>query len=179
MMILILITLIYLYKHNSDCVISVVFSSLSLSQVLAGEEADITSSMLNTDDDDSPAEELVYHVEAPTGGAVALKEAPEDAILNFTQAHINNGEVIFIHEGEEDNDVISAYKRCHIIKESRMSIIVRGMTGTTRICRRGVRRLQLHGDGRRAHVASLPVRRHGQASHHHHGNAGGAHGVSR
>ncbi|TNN79824.1 Chondroitin sulfate proteoglycan 4 [Liparis tanakae] len=70
-------------------------------EVLAGEEADITSSMLNTDDADSPAEELVYHVEVPTGGAVALKEAPEDAILNFTQAHINNGEVIFIHEGEE------------------------------------------------------------------------------
>uniref|UniRef100_A0A8C2ZBR2 Chondroitin sulfate proteoglycan 4 n=1 Tax=Cyclopterus lumpus TaxID=8103 RepID=A0A8C2ZBR2_CYCLU len=70
-------------------------------EVLAGEEADITSSMLNTDDDDTLAEELVYHVEAPTGGTVALKEAPEEAILNFTQAHINNGEVIFIHEGEE------------------------------------------------------------------------------
>ncbi|XP_073327946.1 chondroitin sulfate proteoglycan 4 [Pagrus major] len=70
-------------------------------EVLAGEEADITSSMLNTDDDDTPAEELVYNVEVPTNGMVALKEAPEEGILNFTQSHINRGEVIFIHEGEE------------------------------------------------------------------------------
>ncbi|XP_031172523.2 chondroitin sulfate proteoglycan 4 [Sander lucioperca] len=70
-------------------------------EVLAGEEADITSSMLNTEDADTPAEELVYHVEVPNNGMVALKEAPEEGILNFTQAHINKGEVIFIHEGEE------------------------------------------------------------------------------
>lgn len=81
-----------------------VFSSTSLSlsdvsQVLAGEEADITPSMLSTEDGDTPAEELVYHVEGPTGGMLALKEAPEEGILNFTQAHIDKGEVIFIHEG--------------------------------------------------------------------------------
>ncbi|KAA8590288.1 hypothetical protein FQN60_014222, partial [Etheostoma spectabile] len=70
-------------------------------EVLAGEEADITPSMLNTEDADTPAEELVYHVEVPNNGMVALKEAPEDGILNFTQAHINKGEVIFIHKGEE------------------------------------------------------------------------------
>ncbi|XP_074490024.1 chondroitin sulfate proteoglycan 4 [Sebastes fasciatus] len=70
-------------------------------EVLAGEEADITSSMLNTEDADTPAEQLVYHVENPTSGMVALKEAPEGGVLNFTQAHINKGEVIFIHEGEE------------------------------------------------------------------------------
>ncbi|XP_047452536.1 chondroitin sulfate proteoglycan 4 [Mugil cephalus] len=70
-------------------------------EVLAGEEADITSSMLTTEDADTPAEELVYHVEMPTSGVVALKEAPDESILNFTQAHINKGEVIFIHEGEE------------------------------------------------------------------------------
>lgn len=75
-----------------------------ISQVLAGEEADITSSMLNTDDADTPADELVYHVEAPTNGMVALKEAPEEEILNFTQSHINRGEVIFVHEGEEEEE---------------------------------------------------------------------------
>ncbi|XP_068169138.1 chondroitin sulfate proteoglycan 4 [Antennarius striatus] len=70
-------------------------------EVLAGEEADITSSMLNTDDDDTPTEELVYHVEVPTSGMVALKEAPEEEVMNFTQSQINKGEVIFIHEGED------------------------------------------------------------------------------
>uniref|UniRef100_A0A673ARA5 Chondroitin sulfate proteoglycan 4 n=1 Tax=Sphaeramia orbicularis TaxID=375764 RepID=A0A673ARA5_9TELE len=70
-------------------------------EVLAGEEADITASMLKTEDDDTPAEELVYHVEMPISGFVALKEAPDESILNFTQTHINKGEVMFIHEGEE------------------------------------------------------------------------------
>lgn len=56
--------------------------------------------MLNTDDADTRAEELVYHVELLTSGIVALKESPEDEVLNFTQAQINKGEVIFIHEGE-------------------------------------------------------------------------------
>uniref|UniRef100_A0A3Q1JHZ1 Laminin G domain-containing protein n=1 Tax=Anabas testudineus TaxID=64144 RepID=A0A3Q1JHZ1_ANATE len=70
-------------------------------EVLAGEEADITSGMLSTEDSDTPAEELVYHVDVPTNGMLALKESPEESILNFTQAQINKGEVIFVHEGEE------------------------------------------------------------------------------
>uniref|UniRef100_H2UW55 Chondroitin sulfate proteoglycan 4 n=1 Tax=Takifugu rubripes TaxID=31033 RepID=H2UW55_TAKRU len=69
-------------------------------EVLAGEEADITASMLNTEDADTPVEALVYNLEALTGGRVAFKEAPEEAILNFTQSHVNKGEVIFIHQGE-------------------------------------------------------------------------------
>lgn len=76
-------------------------SVFDISQVLAGEEADITSSMLSTEDVDTPAEELVYHVEMSTNGMVALKEEPEESILNFTQAHVNKGGVIFIHKGEE------------------------------------------------------------------------------
>ncbi|XP_037308043.2 chondroitin sulfate proteoglycan 4 [Pungitius pungitius] len=70
-------------------------------EVLVGEEADITSGMLSTEDGDTPPEELVYHVEGPAGGMLALKEAPDEGVLNFTQAHINRGEVIFIHQGDE------------------------------------------------------------------------------
>lgn len=84
--------------------ISVAFSlspsAFDISQVLAGEEADITPGMLNTEDTDTPAEEVVYHVDVPTNGILALKESPEESIQNFTQAHINRGEVIFIHKGE-------------------------------------------------------------------------------
>lgn len=76
------------------------FSLFDIFQVLAGEEADITASMLSTEDADTPAEQLVYHVESPKNGIVALKESPDEAIMNFTQAQINNGEVIFIHKGE-------------------------------------------------------------------------------
>ncbi|KAM9854929.1 chondroitin sulfate proteoglycan 4 [Aulostomus maculatus] len=70
-------------------------------EVLADEEADITSSMLKTEDADTPAEELVYHVEMPINGMVALKERPDVHVHNFTQAQIDKGEVIFIHAGEE------------------------------------------------------------------------------
>lgn len=56
--------------------------------------------MLNTEDADTPVEALVYNLEALTSGRVAFKEAPEEAILNFTQSHVNKGEVIFIHQGE-------------------------------------------------------------------------------
>lgn len=75
------------------------FSGL-LSQVLAGEESDITTSMLNTEDADTPINELVYSIESTINGLVALKVEPDEEIQNFTQAQINNGEVIFIHEGK-------------------------------------------------------------------------------
>ncbi|XP_061750583.1 chondroitin sulfate proteoglycan 4 [Nerophis ophidion] len=70
-------------------------------EVLPGEEADITSSMLTTEDADTPTEELVYNLEDTTGGMAAFKEFPEEAVANFTQAQIDKGEIIFIHEGEE------------------------------------------------------------------------------
>lgn len=69
-------------------------------QVVAGQVADISPSMLTTDDADTPAEQLLYSVEAPVSGTVALKGAPEYGVLNFTQAQINSGEVVFVHQGE-------------------------------------------------------------------------------
>lgn len=56
--------------------------------------------MLNTEDADTPLEELVYNLELLTSGRVAFKEAPEEGVLNFTQSHINKGEVVFVHQGE-------------------------------------------------------------------------------
>lgn len=58
--------------------------------------------MLNTEDADTPVEELVYNLEALTSGMVAFKESPEEGIFNFTQSHVNKGEVIFIHQGEPE-----------------------------------------------------------------------------
>ena len=81
--------------------ISLTLSGAPLLQVLAGEEADITSSMLSTEDADTAAEELVYHVESPENGMVSLKESPDEEALNFTQAQVNSGEVIFIHQGKD------------------------------------------------------------------------------
>lgn len=69
-------------------------------QVVAGQVADITPSMLTTEDADTPVEKLIYTVEAPVSGMVALKGAPEDGVLNFTQSQLNRGEVVFVHTGE-------------------------------------------------------------------------------
>lgn len=55
--------------------------SLGSRQVLAGEEADITSSMLKSDDADTPAEDVYYNVESPTSGMVAFKDFPEEAAV--------------------------------------------------------------------------------------------------
>ncbi|XP_030640103.1 chondroitin sulfate proteoglycan 4 [Chanos chanos] len=68
-------------------------------EVLEGEESEITTDVLNAEDLDTPPEKLVYSIEAPSNGMVALKVSPNDNIDNFTQAQINNGEIIFIHQG--------------------------------------------------------------------------------
>ncbi|KAL0155260.1 hypothetical protein M9458_049523, partial [Cirrhinus mrigala] len=66
--------------------------------LLAGEESEITANMLSSVDLDTPPEELVYAIEMPRNGIVAFKVSPDDSVDSFTQAQINNGEVLFIHQ---------------------------------------------------------------------------------
>lgn len=73
-------------------------SALSF-QLLAGEESEITANMLSSEDLDTPPEELVFAIETPSNGIVAFKVSPDDSVDSFTQAQINNGEVLFIHQG--------------------------------------------------------------------------------
>ncbi|MCI4382089.1 hypothetical protein PGIGA_G00259570 [Pangasianodon gigas] len=70
-------------------------------ELLVGEETEITSKALSTEDMDTPPDKLVYNIEATKNGIIALKESPDYNIERFTQAQINNGEVIFIHKGSE------------------------------------------------------------------------------
>lgn len=68
-------------------------------QLLVGEETEITNKALSAEDMDTPADKLVYNIEATKSGIIALKESPDYSIENFTQAQIDNSEVIFIHKG--------------------------------------------------------------------------------
>jgi len=68
-------------------------------QLLVGEESEITANILSSDDLDTPPEELVYSIEKPSNGIVAFKVSPDDSVDSFTQAQINNGEVLFTHSG--------------------------------------------------------------------------------
>ncbi|XP_058264455.1 chondroitin sulfate proteoglycan 4 isoform X2 [Hemibagrus wyckioides] len=70
-------------------------------ELLVGEETEITSKALSTEDMDSPPDKLVYNIEGIQNGIIALKESPDYSVEKFTQAQINNGEVIFIHKGSE------------------------------------------------------------------------------
>ncbi|CAG08597.1 unnamed protein product, partial [Tetraodon nigroviridis] len=54
---------------------------------------------LRAQDLDSPPEELHFMVTPPSNGHLALKSAPMVAVLNFTQAHIERGQLLFVHKG--------------------------------------------------------------------------------
>lgn len=48
---------------------------------------------------DSSADELHFMVTPPSNGHLALKSAPMKPVLNFTQAHIDQGQLLFVHKG--------------------------------------------------------------------------------
>lgn len=70
-------------------------------ELLAGETSEITANMLSSDDVDTTPDQLFYSIEMLSNGIVAFKESPDDSVDSFTQAQINNGEVLFIHHGSE------------------------------------------------------------------------------
>ena len=70
--------------------------------VTEGTSGSITSSLLAaTDPDDTPAD-LTYTVSAgPDQGQLEFSDAPGVAITQFTQADIDNGRVVYVHNGSE------------------------------------------------------------------------------
>ncbi|XP_069078054.1 chondroitin sulfate proteoglycan 4-like isoform X2 [Pleurodeles waltl] len=68
-------------------------------RVWVGSVTEITPNELAAEDQDSLPEDLVYSVTPPSNGHLALKSAPNKSILNFTQAHINEGQLLFVHSG--------------------------------------------------------------------------------
>ncbi|KAM9841260.1 chondroitin sulfate proteoglycan 4-like [Aulostomus maculatus] len=54
---------------------------------------------LSAEDSDTPPEGLEFIVTPPSNGYLALKSAPSRHILNFTQNHIQTGQLVFVHNG--------------------------------------------------------------------------------
>ncbi|KAM8864851.1 chondroitin sulfate proteoglycan 4 [Synchiropus picturatus] len=54
---------------------------------------------LHAQDLDTPPALLHFMVTPPSNGHLSLKSTPMKAILNFTQAHINQGQLLFVHKG--------------------------------------------------------------------------------
>lgn len=76
-----------------------VVTSNRVLRVWVGSVTEITTSDLNAQDEDSPAEELVFMITQPSNGHLALKSAPTRPLMNFTQAHIQQGQLLFVHSG--------------------------------------------------------------------------------
>ncbi|NXA10976.1 CSPG4 protein, partial [Sapayoa aenigma] len=68
-------------------------------QVWVGSVTEITIDDLCTEDKDSSPSELIYSITPPSNGYLALKSSPNKSILTFTQAHIIEGHLVFVHNG--------------------------------------------------------------------------------
>ncbi|NWV23798.1 CSPG4 protein, partial [Origma solitaria] len=68
-------------------------------QVWVGSVTEITIDDLCAEDKDSSPSELVYSITPPSNGHLALKSSPNKSILSFTQAHIIEGQLVFVHNG--------------------------------------------------------------------------------
>ncbi|XP_010152594.1 PREDICTED: chondroitin sulfate proteoglycan 4-like, partial [Eurypyga helias] len=60
---------------------------------------EITTDDLCAEDKDSSPSELMYSITPPSNGHLALKSSPNKSILSFTQAHIIEEQLIFVHDG--------------------------------------------------------------------------------
>ncbi|MEQ8826059.1 MAG: polymer-forming cytoskeletal protein [Filomicrobium sp.] len=67
--------------------------------VQRGARVRITTEDLNALDPDDDAKDLAFAVSNPLNGFVSLMSAPGIAVTAFTQADLENGQVMFVHDG--------------------------------------------------------------------------------
>ncbi|XP_077141265.1 chondroitin sulfate proteoglycan 4-like [Ranitomeya variabilis] len=68
-------------------------------RVWVGSVTEVTNNDLSAEDKDSSPEDLVFSITPPSNGHLALKSHPDKSILNFTQQHISDGHLVFVHSG--------------------------------------------------------------------------------
>ncbi|XP_042731991.1 chondroitin sulfate proteoglycan 4 [Lagopus leucura] len=71
-------------------------------QLREGTAATIGPQTLRAEDEDSPAAEVTFSIQPPANGKVVLRSAPDTALRSFTQAQIDSGIVLFVHQGPLD-----------------------------------------------------------------------------
>lgn len=67
--------------------------------VSRGNSVRVTTLDVAAVDPDNAPEELTYAISNETGGYIALAEASGDRLQRFTQADLNHGRVLFVHDG--------------------------------------------------------------------------------
>lgn len=73
---------------------------------------EVTRGDLCAGDGDSSPQDLVYWVTPPSNGHLALKSTPGRRIQNFTQAQIDEGQLVFVHTGKSQNKAVSIEDMC-------------------------------------------------------------------
>lgn len=68
-------------------------------QIWEGATVPIPPEALRGTDNDSGPEELVYTIQQPSNGRIALRGAPDAEVHRFTQAQLDSGLVLFSHRG--------------------------------------------------------------------------------
>nr|XP_038957866.1 chondroitin sulfate proteoglycan 4B isoform X1 [Rattus norvegicus] len=68
-------------------------------QVWVNSVTEVTRGDLCAEDGDSSPQDLVYWVTPPSNGHLALRSIPGRSIQNFTQAQIDEGQLVFVHSG--------------------------------------------------------------------------------
>uniref|UniRef100_A0A493U353 Chondroitin sulfate proteoglycan 4 n=1 Tax=Anas platyrhynchos platyrhynchos TaxID=8840 RepID=A0A493U353_ANAPP len=71
-------------------------------QLRSGATATIGPQTLRAEDEDSPAAEVTFSIQPPVNGKVVLRPAPDVEVRRFTQAQIDSGLVLFVHQGPLD-----------------------------------------------------------------------------
>ncbi|XP_078540667.1 chondroitin sulfate proteoglycan 4 [Lissotriton helveticus] len=72
-------------------------------QIWEGATAAVTAELLSSIDKDSPPEAVVYTIQPPASGKVLLRSSPDNKeILTFTQAQVNEGLILYLHQGSPD-----------------------------------------------------------------------------
>jgi len=66
-----------------------------------GQTVAVTTANLNTSDIDSSDNLLIYSISNLQHGHFALASTPAVAITSFTQFQVDNGEIVFVHDGSE------------------------------------------------------------------------------
>jgi cytoskeletal protein CcmA (bactofilin family) len=68
-------------------------------EVARGQSVAVTLQDINALDPDDAAKDLIFTVAHPIRGFVALNAAPNQAVTRFTQADLQEGKVLFQHDG--------------------------------------------------------------------------------
>lgn len=61
---------------------------------------EISPEDLKAEDGDTAPEQLHYLTTQPSNGHLAVKSAPTRPVMSFTQAHVDQGQLLFVHSGK-------------------------------------------------------------------------------